>query len=151
MIIMDESFWLAICFLIFLILFTRPLVKAISGSLTNQQQSISLALASAEEAYNHAILELERLKTLHKNLEAGVNEITHKALAQVNILIKLQEEEFLNFLTRKKQQFNHQLHNLAIKAESELLKELKTALADQLIIYFTNNPQEAVKFTKQVT
>ncbi|AFB25651.1 MULTISPECIES: F0F1 ATP synthase subunit B [spotted fever group] len=126
---LDESFWLAVSFIIFLYLVYRPAKKAILNSLDAKilevQEKVLQAEKLKEDAallFKHTNAQIKKLETLRSQLIEESNEVTKK-------IIQEKTKEIEEFLEHKKSDAIQLMQN----QKSTASKELQDEFCDEVI------------------
>lgn len=138
---LDESFWLAISFIIFVYLIYRPAKKAILKSLDMKVLEVQERVLKAETLKDDAKLLFEQTKEQIKNLEnlrlhmiKENNKITEK-------IVQEKTKEIEEFLERKKVETIKLIESQKSLASKELQDEFSDEVVRLVSEYFhsTNN------------
>ncbi len=147
---MDEHFWLAICFVIFVALVIRRVICTISSFLEKAQSLIKHEIESATTIFKSAEEELLSVQKKHKNLGSIINAIKEKSKEEIAYDLKVREDSFEKEIKIRNKQLdnmiNIDLHNFKLWA----LQKIKQNLQSKIIIYFENNKDSGDKFTEEM-
>lgn len=142
---LDERFWLAVSFIIFLYLAYKPIKKALLNSLDLKITSIKEQVLESQKLNKDAVEllkktteQLEKLSNLRdKIIKEGI-EITDKLVIEKNKEIEI-------FLERKQAEAVSLIEN----QQSEALQILQAELSDKIIkivtLYFQSSQNEGLK------
>ncbi|WP_016917319.1 F0F1 ATP synthase subunit B [Rickettsia honei] len=126
---LDESFWLAVSFVIFLYLVYRPAKKAILNSLDAKILEVQEKVLQAEKLkddaallFKHTNAQIKKLKTLRSQMIEESNEVTKK-------IIQEKTKEIEEFLEHKKSDAIQLMQN----QKSTASKELQDEFCDEVI------------------
>ncbi|MEG8230802.1 F0F1 ATP synthase subunit B [Candidatus Rickettsia tasmanensis] len=126
---LDESFWLAVSFVIFVYLVYRPAKKAILNSLDAKILEVQEKVLKAEKLKEDAALlfkntnaQIKKLETLRSQMIEESNEITKK-------IIQEKTKEIEEFLEHKKSDAIQLMQN----QKSTASKELQDEFCDEVI------------------
>ncbi|MFA1688778.1 F0F1 ATP synthase subunit B [Candidatus Rickettsia barbariae] len=126
---LDESFWLAVSFVIFLYLVYRPAKKAILNSLDTKilevQEKVLQAEKLKEDAallFKHTNAQIKKLETLRSQIIEDSNEVTKK-------IIQEKTKEIEEFLEHKKSDAIQLMQN----QKSTASKKLHDEFCDEVI------------------
>ncbi|WP_016769788.1 F0F1 ATP synthase subunit B [Rickettsia sibirica] len=126
---LDESFWLAVSFVIFLYLVYKPAKKAILNSLDAKilevQEKVLQAEKLKEDAallFKHTNAQIKKLETLRSQIIEDSNEVTKK-------IIQEKTKEIEEFLEHKKSDAIQLMQN----QKSTASKELQDEFCDEVI------------------
>ena len=97
----DESFWVAVSFIIFLYFAYKPIKKAIINSLDNKINEIKEKLAQTEKIKVEAKSLLEEIQKEMENFEEYKQQIIDKAQVSTESLIEKRTKEMELALERK--------------------------------------------------
>lgn len=149
MTILNENFWLAISFIIFMYLAYRPVKKAILSSLDSKISEIQMRVLEAEALKKDAELMLKRTEEEIAHLgvmrDKIINEAKGAAAILVNertktmeLLLERKQSESINFINHKKSQacsnIQSEFAEVVTKLVSEYFRSSKNdSLSDQEI------------------
>ncbi|KIJ88826.1 F0F1 ATP synthase subunit B [Rickettsia asembonensis] len=126
---LDESFWLAVSFVIFVYLIYRPAKKAILNSLDAKILEVQEKVLKAEKLKEDAALlfeqtnaQIQKLETLRSQMIEESNEVTKK-------IIQEKTKEIEEFLEHKKFDAIQLIQN----QKSTATKELQDEFCDEVI------------------
>ncbi len=140
---LDERFWLAVCFVIFVCLAYRPVKKAILNSLDAKIQAIKLYLTEAENLKNEAEILLQKTQKQILKFKDLKGEILGNAQSEVDNLITSRNKEIAKLIERREKDA---LTNIKLK-QDQAMKEVQAELIDNVTkvvaTYFTNLKDES--------
>ncbi|WP_347939194.1 F0F1 ATP synthase subunit B [Rickettsia oklahomensis] len=133
---LDESFWLAISFVIFIYLIYRPAKKAILNSLDAKILEVQERVLKAEKLKEDATLlfkqanaQIKQLETLRSQMIEESNEITKK-------IIQEKTKEIEEFLEHKKSNAMKLIQNQKLITSKELQDEFCDEVIKLVSKYF---------------
>jgi len=112
----DESFVVAICFIIFIYLAYRPVKKAIVASLDARIDEIKAKLAETEKVKKDAKLLLEEIEQEMGNFEERKKTIIESAKTSTARLVETRAKEMDLMLARTKDSAIKSIENQRVKA-----------------------------------
>ena len=133
---LDERFWLAACFVIFVYIAYRPVKKAILNSLDNKISAIKAYLSEAEKLKNEAEKLLQKTEQQMLDLDNLKSQIMSKAQEQVDNLIAHRNQEIEKLMERREQDM---LTDLKVSQEQtirEVQAELMSKVTNVVTTYF---------------
>lgn len=119
---MDESFWIAVSFVVFLYFAYKPIKKAIINSLDARINEIKENLAQSERIKAEAKELLEEVQKELNNFEEYRKQVMHNAKISTEKLIETKTKEMDLVLARKEDSSKMLIENERAKA-SESLKD----------------------------
>lgn len=139
----DESFIVAICFLIFVFLAYRPIKKAIVNSLDARIGEIKETMNNAQKLRDDAKIILEQLKMEMEHLESRKQEIIDSAEASTSHLIETKSKEIDLQVHRMRDSAIKSIDSLKNNASKELQEEFTEHVMDLVQHYLkeSNNNQ----------
>ena len=129
----DESFVVAICFIIFVYLAYRPIKKAIVKSLDDRIKEIKDNLNNTEKLREDAKKLLDQVESKISGLEAKEKEILESAEISTKRLVDDRSKEMDLLLERKKESVN------------KYIKAKKTKAVENISSEFTNSVIKTVR------
>lgn len=151
----DESFIVAICFLIFVFWAYRPIKKAIVNSLDARIEEIKVTMHNAQKLRDDAKIILEQIKMEIEHLESRKQEIINSAEISTNYLIQTKSKEIDMQVHRMRDSAIKSIDSLKNNASKELQEEFTEHVMDLVQSYLkesdnnkTSN-QEIVKLLLQ--
>lgn len=136
---LDESFWLACSFIIFVYLIYKPAKKAILNSLDTKILEVQEKILKAEKLKEDAKILFEQTEAQIKNLETlrlqmtkDNNEITEK-------IIQEKTKEIEEFIENKKAETIKLIENQKLAASEELQNEFCDEVIKLVSEYFQSN------------
>lgn len=119
----DESFWVALSFLIFLFFAYRPVKKAIVNSLNARIEEINTKLLEAQQLKENARILLEEVEAELKHFEERKEKILKNAEASTAKLIENKTKEMSMQIDRMQKSAEDSIENTKNKATSKLSAE----------------------------
>lgn len=145
----DPTFWVAIAFVIFVVLTAKPILKAATGGLDKRADEIRKQLEEAEALRTEAQKMLAEYKRKQRDAEKEAEEMLHHAKAESKRLREKAEQDLESSLKRREQlalekiaqaeakalkDVRNQAINVAIAATAKLLSEnIDKKAADDLV------------------
>lgn len=126
---LDESFWLAVSFIIFVYLIYRPAKKTILKSLDTKIAEVQERVQKAEKLKEDAKLLFEQTEAQIKNIEALRLQMTEESNAITEEIAQEKIKEIEDFLERKKTETIKLIENQKLVVS----KELQTEFCDEVI------------------
>ncbi len=120
---MDENFWVAVSFLIFLYFAYKPVRNAIISSLDKKIEDIKKNLAESEKLKSDAKILLDEIQDEMNNFEKYKEHILQNAKSSTDRLIEQKSKEMDIFLSRKKDSALRMIENEQAKAADKLKGE----------------------------
>ena len=126
---LDENFWVAVSFIVFLYFAYKPVKKAILNSLDSKINDIKEKLTQTEKVKAEAKLLLEEIQGEMEKFEEYKEQIINKAKASTERLIEKRTKELEIALDRKSKSANQLIEN----EKSKISEELKNEFTDTVI------------------
>jgi len=126
---LDESFWLAVSFIIFVYLIYRPAKKTILKSLDTKIAEVQERVQKAEKLKEDAKLLFEQTEAQIKNIEALRLQMTEESNAITEEIAQKKIKEIEDFLECKKTETIKLIENQKLVVS----KELQTEFCDEVI------------------
>jgi F-type H+-transporting ATPase subunit b len=126
---LDENFWVAVSFIVFLYFAYKPVKKAILNSLDSKINDIKEKLTQTEKVKAEAKLLLEEIQREMEKFEEYKEQIINKAKASTERLIEKRTKELEIALDRKSKSANQLIEN----EKSKISEELKNEFTDTVI------------------
>jgi F-type H+-transporting ATPase subunit b len=120
---MDESFWVAISFVIFLYFAYKPIKKAIVASLDARIEEIKKTLAETEKLKEDAKILLDEVRDEVEDFEKRRKQILESANTSTDRLVELRTKETQLLLSRIKNSAIKTIENKKNIASAELRDE----------------------------
>lgn len=133
---LDESFWLAISFIIFVYLIYRPAKKAILKSLDTKVLEVQEIVLKAEKLKDDAKLLFEQTEEQIKNLEALQLQMTKENNEITEKIVQEKTKEIEEFLEHKKIQTIKLIESQKLLASKELQDEFSDEVVKLVSEYF---------------
>ena len=108
---LDENFWVAVSFIVFLYFAYKPVKKAILNSLDSKINDIKAKLTQTEKVKAEAKLLLEEIQGEMEKFEEYKEQIINKAKASTERLIEKRTKELEIALDRKSKSANQLIEN----------------------------------------
>lgn len=132
--ILDEKFWLAVCFAIFVGFTYRPIKKAILGMIDsridlirNELKNAKVMRMEAEAALQKSQAQLDRIIAdrdgLLKAAKADIDKVSKEGRRELEILLELKERDAENRLEQLKTRATKDLSESFTKAARELTEK----------------------------
>jgi F-type H+-transporting ATPase subunit b len=126
---LDENFWVAVSFIVFLYFAYKPVKKAILNSLDSKINDIKEKLTQTQKVKTEAKLLLEEIQGEMEKFEEYKEQIINKAKASTERLIEKRTKELEIALDRKSKSANQLIEN----EKSKISEELKNEFTDTVI------------------
>ncbi|HJD66177.1 MAG TPA: F0F1 ATP synthase subunit B [Rickettsia endosymbiont of Bembidion nr. Transversale] len=133
---LDESFWLAISFIIFVYLIYRPAKKAILKSLDTKVLEVQERVLKAEKLKDDAKLLFEQTEEQIKNLEALQLQMTKENNEITEKIVQEKTKEIEEFLEHKKVETIKLIESQKLLASKELQDEFSDEVVKLVSEYF---------------
>ncbi len=147
---MDEHFYLAICFVVFVILVIKPSVRTISSFLTNAQIHIKQKIDDAEKIYKEAGQQLLNAQKAQKELSVAIDLIKEKSKEEVAYDMAIREKTFEKDLQIKDKQLDNVIHADLHYFKLWVLENIKQNFQAKIVAYFDANKDSANIFTEKM-
>ena len=135
----DERFWVALAFIIFIALFYKKLSNIIITSLDQRSNDIRLTLENAENLAKEAAHSLEICKNRQDKLKQEINKITQRANQSANNIAHESKERLESLLTIKEMAMNKKITQQENALKEDLLEELLDNVFAKVKIKLANN------------
>ncbi|WP_419234864.1 F0F1 ATP synthase subunit B [Rickettsia endosymbiont of Nabis limbatus] len=133
---LDESFWLAISFIIFVCLIYRPAKKAILKSLDTKILEVQERVLKAKKLKDDAKLLFEQTEEQIKNLEALQLQMTKENNEITEKIVQEKTKEIEEFLEHKKIETIKLIESQKLLASKELQDEFSDEVVKLVLEYF---------------
>lgn len=140
----DESFVIAVCFIIFIYLAYRPVKKAIIASLDARINEIKEKLAKAERLKEEAKSLLDEVEKELDEFEARKKDIITSAQNSIERLVETKNKEISLLLARKKDSAIKAIDNEREKASDSLKLEFTETVLNLVKNYLIQTKNNAV-------
>jgi F-type H+-transporting ATPase subunit b len=140
----DESFVIAVCFIIFIYLAYRPVKKAIIASLDARINEIKEKLAKAERLKEEAKSLLDEVEKELDEFEARKKDIITSAQNSIERLVETKNKEISLLLARKKDSAIKAIDNEREKASDSLKIEFTETVLNLVKSYLVQTKNNAV-------
>ena len=140
----DESFVIAVCFIIFIYLAYRPVKKAIIASLDARINEIKEKLAKAERLKEEAKSLLDEVEKELDEFEARKKDIITSAQNSIEHLVETKNKEISLLLARKKDSAIKAIDNEREKASDSLKLEFTETVLNLVKNYLIQTKNNAV-------
>ena len=134
--LLDERFWLAISFLIFIYFAYRPIKKAILNSLDAKISAVKTQIIEAENLKKEAKLLLEKAQIQMHNVEVLREEMLHDAKVQTNQFIEEGSDAIETLLQRKRAEAIDAIEHKKLQACSKIQSEFSATVIKTVTEYF---------------
>ncbi len=140
----DESFVVAVCFVIFVYLAYRPIKKAIIASLDARIEEIKQKLAQAEKLKADAKSLLDKVEKELGDFEVRKKDILESAQNSIERLVETRNKELSLLLARKKDSAIKAIDNEREKASDKLRSEFTETVLKLVKTYLTQTKNNDV-------
>ena len=140
----DESFVIAVCFIIFIYLAYRPVKKAIIASLDARINEIKEKLAKAERLKEEAKSLLDEVEKELDEFEARKKDIITSAQNSIERFVETKNKEISLLLARKKDSAIKSIDNEREKASDSLKLEFTETVLNLVKNYLVQTKNNAV-------
>jgi len=140
----DESFVVAVCFVIFVYLAYRPVKKAIIASLDARIEEIKQKLAQAEKLKADAKSLLDKVEKELGDFEVRKKDILESAQNSIERLVETRNKELSLLLARKKDSAIKAIDNEREKASDKLRSEFTETVLKLVKTYLTQTKNNDV-------
>lgn len=140
----DESFVIAVCFIIFIYLAYRPIKKAIVASLDARIDEIKTKLAETEELKKDAKLLLDKIKQEMEVFEERKKSILESADTSTQRLVETRTKEMELMLARKKDSAILSIENQKERASDQMRAEFTEAVLKTVRTYLIETKNNSV-------
>jgi F-type H+-transporting ATPase subunit b len=140
--VIDEKFWLAICFVLFILLTYKPIKKAILGMLDGEIARIRKDLAAAEAARSEAENDFKELEQELARIRSQRNHLLSKAEKEASETIEEYKIELENTIKLRERDAATSLEQLGANAASEVRASLIQAAKELAEEYATKHRAE---------
>ncbi len=140
----DESFVVAVCFVIFVYLAYRPVKKAIIASLDARIEEIKQKLAQAEKLKADAKSLLDEVEKELGDFEVRKKDILESAQNSIERLVEIRNKEISLLLARKKDSAIKAIDNEREKASDMLRSEFTETVLKLVKTYLTQTKNNDV-------
>jgi len=140
----DESFVVAVCFVIFVYLAYRPVKKAIIASLDARIEEIKQKLAQAEKLKADAKSLLDKVEKELGGFEVRKKDILESAQNSIERLVETRNKELNLLLARKKDSAIKAIDNEREKASDKLRSEFTETVLKLVKTYLTQTKNNDV-------
>ena len=140
----DESFVVAVCFVIFVYLAYRPVKKAIIASLDARIEEIKQKLTQAEKLKADAKSLLDKVEKELGDFEVRKKDILDSAQNSIERLVETRNKELSLLLARKKDSAIKAIDNEREKASDKLRSEFTETVLKLVKTYLTQTKNNDV-------
>lgn len=120
---MDESFWIAVCFVIFIVLTYRPIKKAIINSLDSRIDEIKKNMEQTQKLRDDARIILEQIELEMKSFESREQAILESAESSTSRMVESKTKEIDMQISRMRDSAEKSIGTIKAKASRELKDE----------------------------
>lgn len=120
---MDESFWIAVCFVLFIVLTYRPIKKAIVNSLDSRINEIKQTMEQTQKLRDDARIILEQIELEMKSFESREKSILESAESSTARMVENKTKEIDMQINRMRDSATKSITTLKSKASRELQEE----------------------------
>jgi len=142
---LDERFWLAVSFFIFIYIAYKPVKKAVLGSLDAKINSIKAQILEAENLKKEAKLLFEKTEIQMNHLVVLRAELLHDAKITANQLIEEGNEQIEALLQRKKSETATSIERQKLQACSQIQSEFSETVIKTVTEYFKLSKNDLTK------
>lgn len=142
---LDEKFWLAICFVVFIIFAYRPIKKAVLGVIDRRIDLIRNELKNAKAMRVEAEAALEESQKHLESIVAARNNLLKTAKMDIAKISKESERELDILLERKERDTENRLEQLKANATKDLSKTFTKVAKELTEQYFNENKSKLPK------
>ena len=133
----DESFVVAVCFIIFIYFAYQPVKKAIIASLDARIEEIKTRLAETEQVKKDAKMFLEEIEREMSAFEERKKSIIESAKTSTERLVETRAKEMELMLARKKDSVIKSIDNQRVKASNAMRAEFTESVLNIVRTYLT--------------
>lgn len=141
---MDESFWVAVSFVVFLYFAYRPIKKAIINSLDAKIKDIKESLAQTEKLKAEAKELLDEVQKEMDNFEQYRKNVLDNAKVSTEKLIEVKSKEMDLVLARKESSAKMLIENERAKASDSLKNEFTDTVINIVRNYLVQTKNNGV-------
>ena len=141
---LDESFVVAVCFIIFIYLAYRPIKKAIITSLDARIEDIKTKLAETEKVKKDAKLLLEEIEQEMEGFEQQKKDIVQNAEKSTAKLIEIRAKEMELILGRTRDSAIKSIDNQSIKSGDAMRIEFTNSVLNMVRTYLVETKNNSV-------
>ena len=141
----DESFWVAFCFVLFIVLVYKPIKKAIINSLDARIEEIKRNLEQAQKLKDDARIILEHIELEMQHFEDRKRRIIESAENSTNSLIKTKTKEIDLSINRTRDSATKSIQNMKTKATHDLKEEFTDHVMRLTRDYLEESKNNSVK------
>jgi F-type H+-transporting ATPase subunit b len=141
---LDENFWVAVSFIVFLYFAYKPVKKAILNSLDSKINDIKAKLTQTEKVKAEAKLLLEEIQREMEKFEEYKEQIINKAKASTERLIEKRTKELEIALDRKSKSANQLIENEKSKRSEELKNEFTETVINIVKNYLVESKNNSI-------
>lgn len=120
---MDESFWIAICFVLFIFLVYRPMRKAITTSLDSRIEEIKSTMEQTQKLRDDARIILEQIELEMKSFESRERSILESAESSTAKMVEHKTKEIDMQINRMRDSAAKSILTMQTKASKDLKEE----------------------------
>lgn len=142
--IFDESFVIAICFIIFIYLAFRPVKKAIIASLDARIKEIKQTLNESEKVRSEAKQLLNSVEGELNNFEKKKTDLLANAQNSIERYVEIRNKEINDILERKKESAIKSIEHETQKAGSRMQSEFTHEVLDLVKKYLAKTKNNGI-------
>ncbi|MBN8512147.1 MAG: hypothetical protein J0L79_03840 [Rickettsiales bacterium] len=142
--IFDESFVIAICFIIFIYLAFRPVKKAIIASLDARIKEIKQTLSESEKVRSEAKQLLNSVEGELNNFEKKKTDLLANAQNSIERYVEIRNKEINDILERKKESALKSIEHETYKASSRMQSEFTNEVLDLVKKYLAKTKNNGI-------
>lgn len=136
---MDESFWIAICFFLFLFLTYRPIKKAIVKSLDARIDEIKKTMEQTQKLRDDARIILEQIEMEMGHFDERQQRILESASSSTERLLATKTKEINVQINRLRDSADKYITSMKVKASQELRDEFTDHVMKLVRDYMTES------------
>ncbi len=138
---LDERFWLAISFCIFVYLAYRPIKRAILGAIDAKILDIKTRILEAEKINHDASLLFKEVQKQVENLSNIREQVLREGQEATDILVAEHTKNIEDFLERKKKETLCLIQTQKSKASLDIQAEFTDKILKLVAIYLTSSKE----------
>lgn len=144
---MDEYAWLTVCFIAFVALTYKAIIKAISSMINNAEAYIASSVKEAENIYLQAEEKNQEAKNLFAQLEITKKYIMEKEERETEFDLKNRQEAFEDALAVRKTQLENVMKREINDLKNTTLHSLNKVLKEKFIQHLAKDQKLTEHYT----
>ncbi len=140
----DESFVIAICFVVFVYIAYRPIKKAINNALNSKINDIKLQLEEAEALKKDAAALLKQAQQEIDSLEEKKQQLLKNAQESTDRMVSSRSKEIELMLERMEKTAHLSIENAKVRASKELSEEFTSKTLKLALSYLKETENNSV-------